>query len=229
MSMELTKKAYEEKYNIGYGVMCPEGHIIRFYERFLKYEKGMLKGKMLDFGCGNGVHSKYFLEKGYDVYGVDTSLMAINQARQLCEGFDANFELIQPGQSILDIYGEESFDVILANQSLYYCDNDTIKRYASEFSRILKPSGVCLITMMSEKNCYFGMREEIGTNGLSKVILKNRLNETTYINFTDGVEELKRRLLPLVDIHIGEYNPMGYLDCCTEDGSGHHYMFIGKK
>lgn len=37
-----------------------DGHVIRFYERILKYKLSKTSGKLLDFGCGNGVHSKYF-------------------------------------------------------------------------------------------------------------------------------------------------------------------------
>ncbi|EOG9634088.1 hypothetical protein ACLMND_001537 [Campylobacter lari] len=44
----------------GYGLQYPDGHVIRFYERILKYKLNKTSGNLLDFGCGNGVHSKYF-------------------------------------------------------------------------------------------------------------------------------------------------------------------------
>ncbi|TEY02793.1 methyltransferase [Campylobacter sp. US33a] len=65
-------KTYTQKYDEnGYGLLYPDSHVIRFYERILKYKLGITSGNLLDFGCGNGVHSRYFLSKGFKPFGVD--------------------------------------------------------------------------------------------------------------------------------------------------------------
>ena len=64
-------QTYINKYDKGYGLTFPDGHIVRFYERILRYKLGRKPGVMLDFGCGNGVHSAYFKSKGYEVFGLD--------------------------------------------------------------------------------------------------------------------------------------------------------------
>lgn len=38
---------------------------------FLKYKLNITNGNLLDFGCDNGVHSKYFLDKGFKPFGID--------------------------------------------------------------------------------------------------------------------------------------------------------------
>ena len=54
-------EAYTQKYDKeGYGLQYPDGHVIRFYERILKFQLHKTSGNLLDFGCGNGIHSKYF-------------------------------------------------------------------------------------------------------------------------------------------------------------------------
>ena len=59
--MDNSLSAYTQKYDKeGYGLQYPDGHVIRFYERILKYKLSKTSGKLLEFGCGNGVHSKYF-------------------------------------------------------------------------------------------------------------------------------------------------------------------------
>lgn len=78
--LDTTVETYKQKYKDGYGVLYPEGHIIRFYERILKYKMGITSGNMLDFGCGNGTHCCYFIDKGFDVLGVDIVEEAVNQA-----------------------------------------------------------------------------------------------------------------------------------------------------
>jgi 2-polyprenyl-3-methyl-5-hydroxy-6-metoxy-1,4-benzoquinol methylase len=51
---DLTTEAYDGKYERGYGLNYPDGHIIRINEHVLKYELGVTGGKILDFGCGVG-------------------------------------------------------------------------------------------------------------------------------------------------------------------------------
>ena len=43
--------------------------------------KGWIQGKVLDVGCGTGEHTIYFSALGYDVYGLDSSPRAVEQAR----------------------------------------------------------------------------------------------------------------------------------------------------
>lgn len=85
-SVNNSLRAYQGKYESGYGVIYPEGHIIRFYERFLKYEKKISQGKILDFGCGNGTHMKYFKDKGFEVFGVDIVPEAIQRVNEIIGG-----------------------------------------------------------------------------------------------------------------------------------------------
>lgn len=70
--MQNSQQTYADKYDKnGYGLLYPDGHIVRFYERILKYKMAKKPGNFLDFGCGNGVHSAYFQSKGYEVFGID--------------------------------------------------------------------------------------------------------------------------------------------------------------
>lgn len=70
--MKNSLKTYTQKYDKkSYGLLYPDSHVIRFYERILKYKLNFTSGNLLDFGCGNGVHARYFLSKGFKPFGVD--------------------------------------------------------------------------------------------------------------------------------------------------------------
>lgn len=222
------KDAYDKKYDMGYGIQYPDGHIIRFYERFLKYELGLHIGKVLDFGCGNGIHSKYLESKGFECYGVDISVPAINQAKMNCKNKDS-FKTINQNDGLVDIFPENYFDIIIANQSLYYNDNTNLETYVTDLYNLTKKGGIVFFSMMSTENCMYQCVEGTAENGLSKVVLDNRLHEITYINFTHSVDELQNRFAPFTPVHVGAYDLFGYYDGKGEDGSGHHYFFIGRK
>ncbi len=113
-----SQAAYEDKYAKGYGVRYPEGHIIRFYERILKYELGLTSGKVFDFGCGNGTHAEYFQSKGFEVYGVDIIKEAIAQAQSI---MGQRAKLIEPNQSVVGLF-DTQFDLVFAGFEVYGVD-----------------------------------------------------------------------------------------------------------
>ena len=219
-------EAYDEKYAKGYGLQYPDGHVIRFYERILKNERNLIKGKILDFGCGNGIHSKYFMDKGFDCYGVDIVPEAIQQAQKF---MGEQAVLIKPNQSLKDLFHKDEFNVVFANQSLYYMNNYDLKNCVDELYEFTKPGGICFFTIMSRQNCYANLIEEEYDNGLSKVVLKHRLKETTFINFVSSPEELESIFQPFQTLHIGCYDLFSFLSSNDEDGCSHHYIYIGIK
>ena len=149
--MSDSKQTYIEKYDINYGTMYPEGHIIRLYEHLLKYEYGLTgeKGEtVLDFGCGNGTHTGTTRTKGFDTYGLDIVPSAIEQAKQRFSSCHfSEMALYQSPQSILD----RRFDLILCNQVLYYLDNEQLANVTQQLFDVLNPGGLIYITMMATK------------------------------------------------------------------------------
>jgi|GEM_PF-6074691 len=60
-------------------------------------------------------------------------------------------------------------------------------------------------------------------DGLRKVSLSGRLNESTYIRFIHSEEELLSTF-SMFDPYFS-----GYYDCTMREGSGFHYQFVGLK
>ncbi|WP_238700348.1 class I SAM-dependent methyltransferase [Helicobacter jaachi] len=226
-----SQATYAQKYAGGYGIRYPEGHVIRFYERILRYELKKLSGKMLDFGCGNGTHAQYFTDKGYEVYGVDIIESALTQASK---AIGQRAKLITPNQSLQGLFVDSHnkplcFDIIFANQSLYYLDSEHLRNCVQELYDMSSPGAICFFTMMSRKNGYAKHIARELENGLSEVVLSGRLQERSYIHFIDDVAGLQAAFAPFKPLYIGEYNIFELYEPYSSEGSSHHFIFIGKK
>jgi len=216
--------SYNEKYLTGYGGVYPEGHVVRFYEKFLKYEFGVDGSngeKILDFGCGNGTHQNYFASKGFEVFGVDVSEVAIKQAKNLLKEQKNNFHVITEGADITSLFSD-GFDIIFSNQALYYLNNTQLKNTLLQMESLLNSDGIVFFTMIGTQNYYYDFSRE-KHDGLRTVELNGRLNEITDINFIDSQESL-------VDtFSMFNMNFVGHYDCSMREGSGFHWKFIGVK
>jgi len=215
--------AYEKKYTNGYGTMHPESHVIRFYEHFLKREfniDGSDGKNILDFGCGNGTHPLFFASKGFNTYGIDVSKESIRIARDRMK--DGNFKVIEHGENISDIF-DVDFDIIFANQSLYYLSDEEMKITLKQMDDKLNNNGIVFFTMMGNKNYYYNHIKEDMKDGRHKVVLSGRLNEESCINFIKDQEDMVKKF------HMFELYFIGYYDYILRKGSSFHYIFIGRK
>ncbi|WP_229213896.1 class I SAM-dependent methyltransferase [Dyadobacter psychrotolerans] len=99
--------------------------------------------KILDAACGTGGLLSFLKEKGYrDTTGFDYSQHAIDFSleRNLSVSFGdlKNVEAFKP---------EETFDVIICNDALYFLNDQEIIRALQNFRKKLKPGGIILINI----------------------------------------------------------------------------------
>jgi SAM-dependent methyltransferase len=222
-----SRQAYETKFAEGYGLQYPDGHIIRTYERVLKWKLGITgaeNGNLLDFGCGSGVHSAYLAGKGFVPHGVDVVDPAIQQCRERMPEHANHFITIEPYAPLTGLF-DVKFDLILANQSLYYLPESVLETTLNELDAMLTNDGVVVFTMIGTTHYYYShVTADLG-DGLKEVSLKGRLNDTTYIRFFESQDEVVERLAQFEKISIGWY--ANHID--EEEGTGFHYLFIGRK
>lgn len=101
-------------------------------------EKHCSGKKVLDYGCGNGVHSIFPAKAGaQEVVGIDLSEPSLEIARKAArrEGVDINF--LKMDCEVLDLENN-SFDIILDGGTFSSID---INKAFPELARVLKPKG----------------------------------------------------------------------------------------
>lgn len=219
--------AKEESY-----LRYPADWIVRFHNMYLR--KNLPTGRVLDYGCGTGNNSVFFLENGYDVYGAEVSENALglikkNLAfRHLDPKLAENFSIIPPDNTRLP-FQDNFFDFVLCNQVFcYLASEEQIKRVCQEFSRILRPGGIVFFTIYGPENYYFKYyAREIRPGGVYKIVIDNPehrlygLQELVYM--VKDEKHLKSLFSEFECVSTGHFSE-GMLDM----SSNFHWIFIGK-
>lgn len=126
MSVEKHTKKMFDLYGGEYQRTRKEKYKSRLYNDFLEVPC-MVKAvgkisnkKLLDVGCGAGVHVKHYLKAGAKCTGVDLSKTMIQMARENCPG--AEFKI----SSMRKLpFRKGSFDIVTASLSVDYIENLT--------------------------------------------------------------------------------------------------------
>ena len=157
--LKLNKEGYQIRYSQKQAFLrYPADWVIRFHNMYLK--QYIPNGRILDYGCGSGNNSIFFIDQGYETYGVEVVDSALDLIKANIERNHYNSRLIErfliiPPDSCVLPFGDGFFDVIVSNQVLYYLASEQhIKKICKEFVRCLCPGGIVLFTMMGPKNYY---------------------------------------------------------------------------
>ena len=210
----------------------PADWVIRFHNMYLK--ANIPSGRLLDYGCGAGNNSVYFLEHGYDLHGVDvaeasTPLVKRNLEHWHLDPALANKFSIIPKDNVKLPFEDNYFDVVVSNQVLYYlASEDHIRTVCKELSRVLRPGGAIFITMMGPKNYYITSNTyKIHDGKVHEIRLKDPAHRLAGLKEMIYLVETKDELVDLFSQF--ECLTTGYYDQAMFDmTSGYHWIFIGK-
>ena len=97
--------------------------------------------KFLEIGCGSGANFKIFSENEVELFGLDISEKALNRVKDLNKNIKTYL-----GNSYSLPFRDNTFDFVLADACLYYCENIAqFKKSIFEIYRVLKKNGVIRI------------------------------------------------------------------------------------
>ena len=136
----------------------PADWIIRFHNMYLR--NALPAGNVLDYGCGGGNNACFFMEKGYQVWGVDVTPHVLPLVRSNIESRHLDVRNAERF-SVIDVldpnlpFEDGFFDLCVSNQVLYYQPTESaIHDVCREIARVLRTGGVVFFTMMGQKNYY---------------------------------------------------------------------------
>jgi len=133
------------------------------------------KTNILELGCGTGYWSKWFVELGFSVYGIDIADKMLQKARskelQNCEFVNMSMTELE--------FEDNSIENIIAITSLEFSSD--LDETFSEIKRVLKPNGNFVAAVLNS-NSVIGLNKKnnptfANANFFSMDSLKSRLSE----------------------------------------------------
>jgi SAM-dependent methyltransferase len=116
----------------------------------------------LDFGVGDGRHVAYLMSLGYSVVGTDVAPSSLEVTRRLFQGNDKYRGMLLENSPELPV-ADGAFSLIVAWEVLHWLGTPELFLDAiREFLRVLRPGGVVLLTMPTEKHYLKRYSLEIG-------------------------------------------------------------------
>lgn len=117
---------------------------------FKEFQTLLVKGKVIDLGCGTGRDSQLFTSAGYEYTGVDLSKGMIDMAKESLP--DSTFQVM----NLTELKFEDGcFDGIWSFAAYLHIPKGDIDHAIQETNRVLKPGGIgYIVVKKGSKECY---------------------------------------------------------------------------
>lgn len=142
-------------------VFFPHEEVVRFTSKFIRKRIGINEfrdvhcfpsnPKVLDLGCGIGRHVMFLADYGLDVWGIDLSGVAIEQARNLFahEGQAHLTDKLVQGSIANMPFANNFFDFVVSHGVLDSMPFEVARKAMEETARCLKPGGMFYLDVIS--------------------------------------------------------------------------------
>lgn len=108
---------------------------------------------VLDAGCGQGRNVAYFLQSGYQVYGVDSSADNITAIKQLAASFSSSSPQENFSVALVENlpFDDEKFDLVISSAVLHFADNaGHFGEMLNSMWRVIRPGGYLFCRLASD-------------------------------------------------------------------------------
>jgi tellurite methyltransferase len=143
---------------------------------------------VLDAGCGGGRNLVYFLQNGFDVYGIDPNPEAIEAVKALSAA-------IAPANPLLNFvvtsaegmtFPDQKFDLVICSAVLHFAQSQAhFDLMVQSIWRVLMPGGFLFARMASD----IGIENKVQSLGNGRYLLPDEserflVNEPTLLRYT---------------------------------------------
>jgi len=127
--------------------------------------------KIFDAGCGEGRNAVYFINSGFQVFGIDANETAIQYIRYVSKTLNSDYDAhrFQVGKLEEIPFHTVAFDAVICSAVLHFAEDErNFWEMMNEILRVLKPGGILWFRMTT---AFGGMKEESRELGGGKYLL----------------------------------------------------------
>jgi SAM-dependent methyltransferase len=121
--------------------------------------------KILDAGSGEGRNAIYFLNSGYQIFGIDQEELAIQYLRFVAKSLNSNYDAhrFQTGQLEEIHFHAGAFDAVICSAVLHFAKSESnFWEMIHEMDRVLKPGGILWFRMTTGFGGILEQSEDLG-------------------------------------------------------------------
>jgi SAM-dependent methyltransferase len=112
---------------------------------------GLIRGEVLDIGCGLGDNAVYLAEQGHSVTGLDISPTALITAERRASDAGVDIRFAVADATKLDGYAD-AFDTVIDSGMFHCLDDDGKRSYAAAVHRATRSGAALLLSCFSDAN-----------------------------------------------------------------------------
>ncbi len=147
--------------------------------------------RVLDAGCGSGRNLLYFLKNGYEVYGIDPNVEAIETVKALAKSIApknsiTNFKVAKSEDLPFD---NDYFDLVISSAVLHFADSEAhFDHMLNAMWQVLKPGGYLFTRLASD----IGIESLVFPTGKGRYLLPDGserflVNEQMLLDYTESL------------------------------------------
>lgn len=153
-------------WNAAGGPKYPNEKIVQFVFRGFPNRAQRECQKVLDLGCGGGVHTVFLADEGFDCHAIDISEVGvINTLRKLQNSGLSADVTVAPADKIP--YSDSLFNLVVSAGVLECLKPDEFFSAISEVIRILKPGGLAFLKFTAPGDFRLSGQSVAGIRGIS--------------------------------------------------------------
>jgi ubiquinone/menaquinone biosynthesis C-methylase UbiE len=161
--------------------------------------------RVLDLGCGAGRHIVYLAQRGFEVYGLDSSDEALDMAREALAKVGLRAQLTTASMFDKLPYPDGFFDAIVCTKALNHGTIESIRKTILEMERVLDLGGMLFLVVTKTRKILKSKKQEKEAEIIADRTLVPKTGReigVVHYQFNKAITLKEFRRFKVIDFHV---------------------------